>query len=361
MILPAVLATVISCLSGTRVSPFDPSLRMIGRFDSTARGAVLSWSGTGMQVAFEGKSCQARLASTGTILGVRVDGVVRRNLDLLAPTDDTIVDLARDLGAGRHVVEFVKKTEAMVGSVVLKEVVIEGKLATLPAPARRRVEFLGNSITCGYGVLDSMKEHHFSPFTEDFTATYAAIASQALGADLQAVCFSGKGLVRNYDGGTEQILPSLFDRTGALPDSKPWNFARWKPDVVVIDLGHNDFFKAPLPDSVSWEAAWMAFLETVRKAHGNVPMVLVDGPMLSDYWPLDAAGKPLPALTKVRRHLRNVALAAKAKGFASVTVLDFTSNSPERGYGADWHPNRVQQALNGRELSEHLKRTMSWK
>jgi hypothetical protein len=347
-------------IASAKLSPFDPSVQLLGRFDSTARGAEISWSGTGMQIAFEGKSCQVRMGSTGAIVGVRVDAMPAKDIDLLSPTEDTLVVLAANLAAGRHLVEFVKKTEAQVGSLVIKEVVLDGKTSTLPRPGRRRIEFVGNSITCGYGVLDSVKEHGFSPRTQDFTKTYAWHATENLGGELQAVCWSGKGLARNYDGSTGQILPDLYAKSSASPDSKPWKFQRWKPDAVVVDAGQNDFAKAPLPDSVKWEAAWMEFLETIRKAHGNVPVVLVDGPMLSDYWPLDASGKPLPALTKVRKHLRNVAAVAKSRGFASVTVLDFTPNSPDRGYGADWHPNRAQQLLNGQELSDHLKKTLGW-
>jgi len=347
-------------LFGATHSPFDPALRILGRFDSTFRGAELSWPGTGMRIAFEGRSCQVRLATTGAVAGVWIDAIAAKDLDLLAPDDDTLVTLASNLRPGRHVVEFVKKTESLVGSLAIKEVVLDGKTSPLRQNARRRIEFLGNSITCGYGVLDSLKEHHFSPLTEDFTATYAWHATENLGGELQAVCWSGKGLARNIDGDTRQILPDLFPRAGAAPDSKAWNFERWKPDAVVIDLGQNDFAKAPPPDSAKWEGAWLDFLESIRKAHGDVPMVLVDGPMLSDYWPLDAAGKPVPSLSKVRAHLRNVAAAAKLRGFASVTVLDFTPNSPDRGYGADWHPNRAQQRLNGQELSDHLKKTLGW-
>ena len=344
----------------TTIGPFDPSVRILGRFDSTSAGAVLSWPGTGAQIAFEGKSCQVRIGSTGAVVGVVVDGLAAADLKLVAPANDTLVSVAANLKPGRHVVELVKKTEPMVGVATLKGFVVDGKGSTLPQPATRRIEFVGNSITCGYGVLDSVKEHHFSAETEDFTATFAALSAKALGADLQVVAYSGKGLLRNYEGDNGPVVPALYSQSIYSETPKPWHFARWTPDVVVIDLGTNDFSRAPLPDSSAWESAWMAFLETIRKARGNVPVVLVNGPMLSDYWPNDANGKPLPSLTKVRRHLRNVAAQAKAKGFASVTVLDLAPNSPERGYGADWHPNRAQQALNGQELTAHLKKTLGW-
>lgn len=342
------------------VSPFHPSVRILGRFDSTAKGAELSWSGTGFQVAFEGASCKARITSSGAILGVTVDNIRRPDLDLVVPAKDTLVDLASGLGKGRHVVEVAKKTEAMVGSIVLHGILVDGNASTPPPAKNRRIEFVGNSITCGYGVLDSAKEHGFSPKTQDFSATFAALAAENLRADAQTVCYSGRGLARNYDGSSSEPLPTLFRRAVLSADARPWNHSRWKPDVVVVDLGTNDFAKAPPPDSAKWESSWMDYLSQIREAYGDLPIVLANGPMLSDFWPLDASGKPVPSLTKVRTHLRNVAKAAKQKGFASVSVLDLSPNSADRGYGADWHPNRAQAALNARELTEHLRKTMSW-
>ena len=346
--------------ASTSLAPFHPSVRLLGRFDSTSAGATLSWSGSGFQFAFDGTSCKARLSSTGAIFRVRIDGGFRDDLRLTIPVDDTTVALASGLRDGRHVVEIVKKTEAMVGSATLEGIVVEGSPSSLPAPRKRRIQYLGNSITCGYGILDSVKEHKFQPATEDFTATYAALAADQLGAEAQTVCFSGRGVLRNYDRSTSGTIPALYDRAVAEPDAKPWAHSRWKPDVVVVDLGTNDFATAPLPDSAKWENAWIDFLELIRKRNGDLPIVLANGPMLSDYWPQDADGKPLPSLTRVRAHLRNVARIAKRRGFGSVTVLDLTPNASDRGYGADWHPNRAQAALNSLELADHLRNTLGW-
>lgn len=359
LILLALAANLWSA-SPAAVSPFHPSVRILGRFDSTAKGAELSWSGAGLQVAFEGTSCKARMSSSGAILGVVIDNIRRSDLDLSVPVQDTLVEIATGLGKGRHVVEVVKKTEAMVGSIVLREMLVDGKASTPPSVRNRRIEFVGNSITCGYGILDSVKEHGFSPRTQDFQATFAALAAENLRADAQTVCYSGKGLARNYGGSTSETLPVLLRRAVLSPDARPWNHSRWKPQVVVVDLGTNDFSAAPPPDSAKWEAAWMDFLLQIRSAYGDLPIVLANGPMLSDHWPLDASGKPVPSLTKVRTHLRNVAKAAKQNGFASVSVLDLSPNSADRGYGADWHPNRAQAAVNARELTEHLKKVLDW-
>lgn len=341
--------------SKTATLGFDsPSVRVVGRFAKADGARVLEWSGTGAQVAFTGTSCKVRLHTTGAVLRVTVDGSPRPDLRLLVP-GDTVVELARDLRPGSHVIELGKRTEQSVGTVTLRSFVVDGEGAALPPRPDRRVEFVGNSITCGYGVLDSAKEHHFDPLTQDVYSAWGFVAGGQLEADVRTTCVSGRGLVRNYDGSTAGILPAIFEKSGPSPSSPAWDFAGWTPQAVVVNLGTNDFSAYPVPDSAKWEDAVVAFVGRIRKVYGKVPVVLADGPMLSDYWPNKPDGKPFPTLTTVRRHLENA--AGRMEG---VSVLHLTPNEASRGYGADWHPNRAQAELNGQEVSKHLGGVLGW-
>lgn len=351
------LSALASCASPSwrEVAPTDPSVRLVGRTESVSGGTRFEWPGAGARIAFEGTSCKARLRSNGAVLMVEVDGSPRPDLRLLEPVDDTLVELVAGLPAGHHLVEIGKRTEGFVGSVVLRGFLVDGKTGALPTPPGRRVEFVGNSITCGYGVLDSAKEHRFSPLTENVYSSWAFVAGRALDAEVRTTCFSGRGLVRNADGSVEGVVPELFERTSPVSASEPWDFSGWRPQAVVLNLGTNDFARYPPPDSAAWEAAVVAFVARVRKAYGPVPVVLADGPMLSDHWPNKPDGKPFPSLATVRAHLENA--ARKLQG---VSVLHLTPNAAERGFGADWHPNRAQAELNGRELSAHLSGILGW-
>jgi len=363
-ILLTVLALVAgSCASGDpepfQVSVADTAIRFVGRVDKGPREARLGWPGTEVRLAFEGTACSVRLGSTGAVVAVRLDGRPLPDLDLLVPVSDTVVALGAGLPAGRHEVVLTKRTEGFVGTLVVKGFRVVGKpLPAGPAPGRRLL-FVGNSITCGYGVLDSLKEHGFAPWTEDVLSAWAARAAGELRAEAHYVAYSGRGLVRNYDGSTQGVLPRLFDRSGPDDSWPTWNLASWIPHAVVVDLGTNDFSTWPEPDSARWEDSLVAFVAQVRKAYPAVPVVLADGPMLSDHWPQRKDGTPFPSLTRVRAHLENA--ARRCRGGGPVEVLHLTPNSSERGYGADWHPNRAQAALNGRELSERLGDLLGWK
>ncbi len=60
------------------------------------------------------------------------------------------------------------------------------------------MEFIGNSITCGYGIEAGSKFMHFSDSNENHYYTYAGIAAHRLNAESMAVARSGIGTYRNY-------------------------------------------------------------------------------------------------------------------------------------------------------------------
>jgi len=342
------------------VAATNPVVRVVGRTQAVDGAIRMGWPGTEVHLAFEGMSCAVRLASTGGILAVRLDGRPLPDIVLLETVDDTLLAIGKRLRPGRHELVLGKRTEGMLGTVSVKGFRIPGRALAAKDTATRRIEFVGNSITAGFGVLDSVKEHGFSPFTEDVYSAWAARAAKAVGAQAHYLAYSGRGLVRNEDLTTEGTLPRLYDRRGPDGSWERWDSTAWMPDVVVVDLGDNDFARAPLPDSAAWEDSMVAFVAQVRAFHGQVPIILVDGPMMSDFWPLDAEGRPLPTLTRMRAHLGNVARRTGKPGLGKVAVLHLTPNDPKRGYGAAWHPNRAQAELNGRELTAALKGIMGW-
>ncbi|MDN5553540.1 hypothetical protein [Prevotella sp.] len=65
------------------------------------------------------------------------------------------------------------------------------------------MEFIGNSITCGYGIMARSKFMNFSNSTENHYYTYAGIAARRLNAESMVVARSGIGAYRNYNGPRE--------------------------------------------------------------------------------------------------------------------------------------------------------------
>ena len=119
----------------------------------------------------------------------------------------------------------------------------------------KKIDFIGNSITCGYG-NDGLVcfPTHYSYETQNHYLFYAQIAARQLGAVAYIAARSGIGVYRNYNGPrtgtpdnridvqyeyTMYAEKSAFRREGGAMNER-WDFSRFQPDVVCINLGTND-------------------------------------------------------------------------------------------------------------------------
>jgi len=139
------------------VSPFDSAVRINGRFakEAAAQDTVVrtSFSGTSFTIAFEGTDVGILLKSPGNVFGVIVNGEEMPPLDLSNNNGEYHV-LAKNLEKRIHVVTVAKRTESSQGDDIFRGFKIKGfsKKEALPPVPELKIEFLGNSITAGYGV-----------------------------------------------------------------------------------------------------------------------------------------------------------------------------------------------------------------
>jgi lysophospholipase L1-like esterase len=240
------------------------TVHYLGRFDwRDPAGPRFAWPGTGIAATFLGTGLQATLADTGhDILAVAIDGGTPKAVPTAGP--GKVYTLASNLTAGQHTVVLTKRTEASVGVEQLLALTPQGgAIVPSPAPFTRRIEFIGDSIACGYGVLGA--DCHFSPETEDEGVAFGAIAATALHAQRSVIAYSGKGMYRDDRGSTVDQMPVLFNRV--LPDdpTSTWDFSAPPPDVVVIELSSNDFTGGDPGEA--FERAYVAFLQQLRRRY----------------------------------------------------------------------------------------------
>ena len=107
----------------------------------------------------------------------------------------------------------------------------------------RRIEFIGNSITCGYGVESENPSDPFTYETENHFYTYAARTARALKAQHLVVARSGIGVYRNYGAprsGSKDCMPAMYEQVLFTDSTELWDHTLYTPDVVCINLGTND-------------------------------------------------------------------------------------------------------------------------
>jgi len=334
-------------IAQTIVSPFDPAVRINGRFAREADIARASFSGVEFIIAFEGTEASVLLKSKGNVFSVVLDGKQMPPLDLSANFKEKHL-IAKNLANGIHVLSIAKRTESIQGDVLFKGFEIKGvpQKEALPQKPKLKIEFLGNSITAGYGVLDSVKEHTYSPITQDVFSSYAGVAARELNAEMRTVAFSGRGIYRNPDSRDQRTLPEFFPYI-SVNAKIPWDFS-WQPDIAVIELGTNDF-SVSAPDSAGFVNSVVKFSKQIREKYPDAQIIITDGPMLNDSWP-----RGVPSLTLCRKFL-DAAKNELAKQGISVHRLSFSRQDGSLGYGADWHPSKKQSEKNGKELAEFIR------
>lgn len=332
------------------LSPTDPKLLYTGRADTRdANGPRFEWSASMVTIHFRGTDLQAMINESGDdYFDVVIDKAAPR---VIHPGKGSqVIDLARDLPSGTHEVRVVKRTEAFVGRVQFTGFALNkgGKLLSPRRPAHQ-IEVIGDSISCGYGNEGANEKEHFRPDTENAYLSYGAVAARAMDAEYTCVAWSGKKLW------PDNTIPELYDRALPTDPASTWNFAQWKPDVVLINLATNDFGPG-IPDATKWTSAYKTFVKRVRKHYPKAAIYLASGPMMSDFWP-----PKVKALSTLNGYLDRIQSELKAEG-ENVRIVHFdTQNGVVDGLGSDYHPNVKTDLKMAAKFEAALQSDLGWK
>jgi len=331
------------------MAPQTPGLKFVGRVEvAGADDASFAWSGSGVIANFSGSSVGVRLAG-GQQYTVLIDGMLQPKLTSTGGLDA----LASGLAAGPHTVEIYRRTEANQGESRFQGFDFAGgQLLAPPVPAERRIEIVGDSITAGYGDEGADMNCSFSPDTENHYLTYGALSARALGAELSTVAWSGKGVVCNYgDDATScsDPLPPYYDRTLPTRSDSRWDFSRWQPQAVVINLGTNDFSTAMDPTQDQFESALDTLIEHMRTEYPDALLLATVGPLLTG-----------ADLATARTYIANVVKKRNDAGDAKVQSFDLAPTNAADGYGCDWHPSLKTHQVMADALTAKLRAELGW-
>jgi lysophospholipase L1-like esterase len=343
-------------------------VRLTGRSDQRdEKKPVFSYSGVQLELAFEAQAVSIELGDRSSTdpkssnhYQVVIDGKLGREL-AVTPRQERY-ELASGLGPGPHHVVLHRLTESHVGKTAFHGFVLHGqgaRVLELPPRPARKLEIVGDSITCGYGnelsIAAPPKGNPSTGFTaqnENHYLSYGALSARALGAELSTICFSGKGVSRDYDGNAENQMPELFTRTIPMEPEPGWNFARFQPDAVIVNLGSNDFGKG-VPDQVTFTAAYEGFVAQLRELYPRAHLACLTGPTITDSWP---AGEG--RLSKLNAWISGVVERRRQGGDDNMSFLALTPQTAP--YGEDWHPSLATHRKMAAELQAHLKKTLGW-
>lgn len=355
----------ISSKGTTFIAPSDTNFSYLGRIDySNPVSLNFAHTGVSIRFRFEGTTCIVHLKNKSKIkdsegnsyknyYNVIVDNK-KSQLFAVSNEDDKIK--IKDLGKGIHDVVIFKRTEALVGEGIFEGIDIEKDKTLLPIIDKRaaKIEFIGNSITCGYGNEGTSKDCSFSPETENGYLAYGALTARKLNADYLAVAYSGKGIYRNHDGKMANSMSLIYDRIFPDSTSSPkWNNKQFQPDVVVVNLGTNDFVTG-IPDSVIFVNTYVNFLKRLRSYYPSATIFCIESPMMNDSYP-----SGVKVFTKVKNYI--LASKNKMKQIGDAKIYTFFDTPMNEGdYACDSHPNLKRHEKMAEELTKEIKGVMKW-
>lgn len=341
----------------------EQNVKLIGR---TADNEGIRWLGlsaTGVEFTFTGTSVSFTLVGDSMTsnpektprFAVYING--ERTIDDVVDAPEKTVEVFKADEAAETTVKLLKLSEAQESTMGIKSINVTSIGGLTPTPEKElKIEFIGDSITCGYGVDDPDRDHHFKTTTEDATKAYAFKTAMALDADYSLVSFSGNGIISGYtDNGkkqTSQLVPDVYDKLGKswgnyngfnIQDIE-WDFSKFQPQYVVINLGTNDasYTGSDKERVIEYADGYTEFLKTVREKNPDAHIVCALGVMGATLYKNGVE--------------RAVAQYTEQTGDTNVSTLQLSQQDGNKnGYAADWHPTEASQDIAAEEMTAYLK------
>jgi hypothetical protein len=255
--------------------------------------AVYDWAQVRLHARFTGPKLAVYVATAANYLDVAVDGKVIAVLGRQPEVDQAPLlkfwvgahdpegraYVLENLGRGEHNLVITKRTGPNIGAVRLWGLRVgEGEqLLAPPQASPRRIEFLGDSLSVGYGNEGPGDDcQQLAPY-ENSSLAWAALLAKSVGAESQVLAYSGYGVIRNYgstDPASEDPFPFYYPRT-VLADEGHWKRENFDPQVAISFLGSNDYSTKPHPIAADFIKAYRAFLANVRKGRPGLPILCV--------------------------------------------------------------------------------------
>ncbi len=359
------------------INPDNEAFEYFGRFDfSDTRSPEFDWPGSYIKTRFSGTSLTVLLSGASVYFDIYID-------DKKIPTvfnESLLGDATLQLKSGKgeyliadnlsdelHTLKIAKRSETNWASVHFNGLLLEDNSGTIPPLKTEgpRVEIIGDSYSVGYGNLSPSKTN---PSLQDFSGqdctndeinaftdthqAYGPIATMQLQGEYFVNAYSGIGMERNYGGSTATgTLPSFYPLTiHSNPSSVFWDFDAWKPDVVIVLLGTNDFSTALTPGEEyatredlqdAYIGSYRNFLSDIRRNYPGVSIVCAT-----------------PNIDEVSTLVQKIISEEETGGASDVSYFYYNNVT---AFGCHWHPDKDTHVEQGLLLASHIDSLLSLK
>ncbi len=326
----------------------NPGIQYTGRIDFSNPKRPRFWQpGVYIKVGFTGTTCniiindEVLYGKTHNYIEVAIDDNQPVRIQTTAKTNT--IKVADNLDDARHTIIICKNTEASIGYLEFVGITCKS-LYKLPEKPKRKIEFIGNSITCGAGSDQSVKPCGKGEWYDQHNAymSYGPVTARMLDAQWQLSAVSGIGLVHSCCK-MDIVMPQVYDKVNMRTDSLEWDFTKYIPDVVTITLGQND----GIQDSVIFCSAYVKFIQTIRSKYSGAQIICLTSPMA------DAA-----LTAAMKNYLTGIVAYMNGTGDKKVHKFFY---SQRYSHGCGGHPDLTEHTIIAGELAAYIQTLMKWR
>lgn len=251
-------------------------------------------------------------------------------------------------------IRIIKLSEGAFSKTGIKSISSDG-IVVPTNPSERRIEFIGDSITCGFGIEGKNAEEGFRTETENSSINYASLTARYFGADYSLISWSSIGVYSSWsdDGNINNswVMPMLYGYTDkglegiiGIKEHIPWDFDRSPPDVIVVNLGTNDVsYTKDIPERLEeFERAYGEFIADIRRKNPGAAIICALGMMGDELFP-------------------QIEKAVSRLNDDKIYSLRFDVQKKEDGTGSEQHPNQITHKKASEKLSEKISEITGWK
>ena len=286
--------------------------------------------------------------------GIWLDG--EKILDGRLMSEETTVTVFEGEEKRNADVRLIKLSECTQSLMAVQEIETDGTISALPKRPLK-IEFIGDSITCGYGVEGKSVDEPFTTDAENAEKAYAFLAAETLNMDALLTSFSGYGIISGYTDNAAirnetELVPIYYEKEGQnpyrLPSGKriqdiPRDFSVFQPDYIVVNLGTNDlsWCGADRERQDLFALKYAEFLKTVRKNNHAARILCILGVMGTGLNP------------KVQEAVGNY---CRETGDRKIRVMMLEEQNAARdGLGSYFHPSEITQRLLAEKVTDAIR------
>jgi hypothetical protein len=346
----------LSAFAQLTVKPSDKNIQYQGRILMSTDSASMFWPGSSATLHFKGTGVAVSMKSLLDVghFYVIVDNDASKELRIASNFDKQTITLAQNLADGEHTLQIFKLSNCTSENRIYSFQILGNAQLLTPASAlpARKIEFYGNSITCGHGVdrpagmIDSGSSEHFNNYY-----SYAAVTARHFNAQYSCIARSGIGIMLSW---FPEIMPEVYNRTNPADPASRWDFSAYTPDIVVINLFQNDSWLVNRPEHEQFKArfgtikpsddfiikSYRDFVSSIRskypKAHIICALGNMDATREGSQWP---------------GYIQKAVTSLKDKKMYTVFF-------PYKNTGG--HPTRAEEQMMADDLIGFIEKNIKW-